>query len=50
MRCPDCGGIVAMLEGCELCIHCGWSQCFSARPIFEGSDKFFFIGSRPGGP
>jgi ribonucleoside-diphosphate reductase alpha chain len=25
--CPDCGGTVAMKEGCETCVHCGWSKC-----------------------
>jgi hypothetical protein len=33
MSCPDCGGIVAVLEGCELCINCGWSPCFMARLV-----------------
>ena len=36
MSCPDCGGIVAVLEGCELCINCGWSACFLAHPFEEG--------------
>jgi len=25
--CPDCGGMVAMLEGCKTCLSCGWSKC-----------------------
>jgi hypothetical protein len=25
--CPECGGVVAVQEGCVLCMNCGWSVC-----------------------
>lgn len=25
--CPDCGGQLAMQEGCEHCLSCGYSKC-----------------------
>lgn len=26
-QCPDCGGMVAMQEGCRMCLSCGWGKC-----------------------
>lgn len=28
-RCPECGGLVACLSGCESCLCCGHSRCCS---------------------
>jgi ribonucleoside-diphosphate reductase alpha chain len=25
--CPNCGGVVMMVEGCETCQDCGWGKC-----------------------
>ena len=25
--CPECGGEIEMVEGCNLCRNCGWSKC-----------------------
>lgn len=25
--CPDCGSVIANIEGCQLCSCCGWSAC-----------------------
>ena len=27
--CPECGGVVSVQEGCNLCHECGWSVCSS---------------------
>lgn len=26
-RCPECGGPVACMSGCEACLSCGQSRC-----------------------
>ena len=25
--CPDCGNVLEMIEGCEICRACGYSRC-----------------------
>ena len=26
-KCPDCNGILHYLEGCVMCVSCGWNKC-----------------------